>query len=302
MTDTQGFGRSSYGYMPWGGALDDGPVIDPLSPSRDEIGASASGQLILQVRDRTGVEATTFYLQVDDTVYVNGGIAQNGASVSYVANAYFGFDTTVTLPTNFVNGDKPVVYAQATNLYDEVGTQTYLFEVGFKLRILSVENPSEGILLAHFSEALRFNDEFYRTDNWKITPVSEGAVPLTITGVFGNSVKPQTAVLQYTGGGSTYQLEVFNVEGLLGTPFESQGNIILFEILFGTQPDYGTVYYNSIFGAVSISQRDITRRTMDDHTADRALALAMDERIRLRRQVLTNTESRDGRPGKLRTA
>jgi hypothetical protein len=39
---------------------------------------------------------------------------------------------------------------------------------------------------------------------------------------------------------------------------------------------------------------------MDDHCADRALALALNEQFKIRRKAMDDTIGRDGRPGKNR--
>lgn len=293
------WGRSSWGRSAWG-SPDDGPWVNPLSPVRGQRGVPATDTISIDICDRVEIDQTGFTLSVSDVTYVLNGVAQNEATVVYTPNDCNGVTATITLPSSFSNGDTPTVFVQATNHEGIIVKDNYSFAVGYGLRITGIDNPFDGSLVVNFNEPLVQNEAYFVPGNWVVTPVSPGAKPLSIVSVTGSAVTPQTAILRYVGGGSEYQLQVFNIEGLYGTPFEYLGDIALFEIIFGTQDAFDVTLFDTIFGPMGLAKRTITRRTMDGHTADLALALALDEQIRLRRQILDNTAGRDGRPGKLR--
>lgn len=303
---TQGWGAGAVGTSYWGSGSEDGlsvpPVITALDPRPGQTGLSQTKPLSITVTDNVEVRLSTLNLSVNGLNWIIGGVAVNGASFVATVNASNGFDLLVTPPDPYTQSSLQEVAVSVVDT-DLNGTSiVYSFSVGVGLRLLSVRNPVPNLLLAHFNKALLLNDALLSVSNWEISPVSSGAAPITIDEVIATTTQPDVAHIRYSGGGSTYELEALaSIVAQDGAQVERGFNTALFEILFG-DGDQGTVrLFDSIFGPLGIQQRVITRRTMDDHTAGRSLALALDEQFRLRFQQLDDTVGRDGRPGKLRT-
>ena len=124
---------------------------------------------------------------------------------------------------------------------------------------------------------------------------------MEITEIVASDAQADVAHLRYTGGGSTYSLKAVGILGEDGSPLEYGFDNVEFEIVFGEEEDPTVKIFNSVFGPMGVSQRSRTRRSIDEFTANRAIALALDEQFRLRFQQLDNTVGRDGRDGKRRT-
>jgi hypothetical protein len=251
--------------------------------------------------DDVGVQLGSLIISVGGVNWVVGGVAVNGAQLTATPNAQRGYDVEVVPPSPYPNGTRQTVSVYVRDAQAAETSLVYFFTVGVGPRLLLVRNPQPGLLLAHFNRPMKLDDVFFFVDNWKITPVSEGAAPLSLREIVSTTTQPDVAHIRYSGGGSDYELTVLSVLSQEGDPLERGFNTTVFEILFGEE-DPGTIrLFDSVFGPLGITQRVATRRSMDEHTADRSLALALDEQFRLRFQQLDNTVGRDGKPGKLRT-
>lgn len=247
------------------------------------------------------VNQATLSISVGPTIYVLGGVAQNGSLLFITENDGNGFDVELRLPTPFPLGDTQEVVIYVKDDDGESAELVYHFRVGAGLRLLQVRNPAPRILIAYYNRPLRQDSALSFAPMWTITPVSIGAAPLEITEVAFHPNTANMVMLRYLGGGSTYRLtntQVFDGEGNLVDP---DYNNALFEIQFGDEPDPTVRLFNTIYGPVGISQRVRLRRTMDDHVVSRSIALGMNEQFRLRMRNLDGSAGRDGRPGKNRT-
>lgn len=299
-----GWGSSQWGSHPWGSGGGDSatiaPVITPLDPLVDAVGVPQSRPLTIRISDDVGVSPSRTRVSVSGVIWVLGGVAVNGATLETTPNTNHGFDLVITPPAPYPVGSVQEVLVLAEDTDGNVATLTYVFKVGIGLRLLSVTNPFENVLLAYFNQPMLADENFLSPANWLIDPVSAGAAPLEIVAVQQQASQANVANLRYAGGGSIYSLTAFNLLSAGGDPLEQGYNIVNFEILFGDQPTPTIRLFNSIFGPLGISQRVRTRRAIDDHVANRALASALDEQFRLRMQRLDGTAGRDGREGKRR--
>lgn len=291
------------GFTPWGfspTAIPVGPsIIFPLDPHDEEAGVSQRAQLNVRLADDEDVELNSLRVDVNGTIWVVGGVAQNGAAIESSANDYNGYDVVLTPPASYPLGSRQEVTVSVLDNDSNATSLTYHFVVGFGCRLVHVVNPFEGVLRAYFNRAMRIDSAFLSPKNWTITPLSVGAAPLEVTAVYATLGQPDVAQLHYMGGGSTYELSVISVVSLEGDPLEE--STAQFEIMFGDEEIPQVRFFNSIYGPLGISQRVRTRRSMDDHVAGRSIAFALDEQLRLRLQQLDGTAGRDGRPGKRRT-
>lgn len=300
-----GWGTEGWGSSPWGGKTPPDiqpPSIIPIDPRIDQVAVAQTKPLCISLADNVSVNLATLQLSVSGVNWIIGGVAVNGATLLSLANSQNGFDILVSPPAAYPLGSRQSVFVRVA---DTAGTFTdllYHFRVGVGPRLLTVRNPVPNLLLAHFNRPMSLDDAFRFVPNWVVEPVSEGAVPLIITDVSSTTTQPDVALLRYTGGGSEYELSVLSsVVSQESDPLERGFNSVVFDILF-PEEDVGTVrLFDSVFGPLGISQRIATRRSMDEHTADRSLALALDEQFRLRFQQLDDTVGRDGKPGKSRT-
>lgn len=298
-----GWGESKWGESPWGSGLPLGgpPLITPLEPIDQEAGVSRSKRITIRFTDAISVSASRANVSVNSLIWVLGGVGVNGAAVETVPNGGNGFDMIITPPSPYAANSRQEVLAVVENTQGQLTSLTYWFYVGIGLRILRVDNPFENTLAVYFNRAMQLNASFFQPANWIITPVSPGARSLTVTRISANANRSDAAQLQYAGGGSTYRLTPVNIVDLNGDGFEDGYESILFEILFGDEEEPTIKLFDSVFGPLGISQRVRTRRSMDDHVSNRAIALALDEQFRLRMQRLDATVGRDGRDGKRRT-
>jgi hypothetical protein len=300
-----GFGDGKWGGFGWGAAsappVPGPPVIIPLSPQADDAGVAQSAHLYIRVADDVGVSLAQIRVTVNGVIWVLGGNGINGAGLEAVANAYHGWDLNITPPGPFTFDARQEVLVLAQDVDDAVTELNYFFSVGVGPRLVQVLNPFDNVLLAYFNQPMAINGSFLTAKNWKVSPVSAGAAALEITEVTAVVGRPAVAQLRYVGGGSTYLLTVLDLVSAVNEPIEFGFNSVEFEILFGDQEPPTIRLFNSIFGPLGIRQSVRTRRSMDEHVVNRAIALGLDEQFRLRMQQLDATAGRDGRPGTRRT-
>lgn len=301
-----GWGSGGWGNSQWGlgagVAASEPPQIVPIDPRREQTGVPQTKPLYIRLSDNVGIQISTLQLSVNGVNWVIGGVAVNGAVLDYSVNSENGYDIIVSPPTPYTFGTKQEV---SVFVVDSQGLSTelvYHFNVGVGPRLIGIRNPQPNLLLAHFNQPMMLDGAFSTVSNWPITAVSEGALPIEVVAVSTTTSQPNVAHIRYTGGGSEYKLTVLDsILSQAGDPLEDGYNSVVFDLVYGEEETPTIRLFDSIFGPLGISQRLITRRSMDQHTADRSLALALDEQFRLKFQQLDNSAGRDGRPGKLRT-
>jgi hypothetical protein len=301
-----GWGSGAEGTSRWG--IGDEPIgstpptIVALDPLENASGIGRTRPISARISDDSSIDPTSIFVAINGVYQVLAGGAVNGANYFAVPNNFNGYDITVTPATPFPAASRPDVHIYATNDVPLTTVKVYSFTVGVGPRLLVVRNPAPGVLLADFNVAMDLSATFLDAGNWVVSPVSAGALPLTITGVTANSLSPSRATLSYEGGGSIYELVAYNVRSRDGEELEAGFDRVRFDLIYGAEAELQIRLFDSIFGPLGISQREVARHSVERHTADRSLALALDEQLRLRFQQLDDTAGRDGRPGKLRGA
>lgn len=250
---------------------DSAPGIVPLAPNNGQTGVLVSTTIQIRFTDEVMVDAATIQIVVNSTPYVVTGVAQNGATFNAVSNDFNGVDGTLTLPDILPEATVVLVTATAADTTANVAQISYTFSTAVGVRLLSVENVSEGILIARFNEPVALDDSFFDPSNWIITTITPDASDITIDAVLSDSASPNVATLQISGGGSTYQLSVTNLTSVSGTSLDAL-DPVSFDIVFDEQPEPTVRIFSSVFGPIVISHRRLTRRTIEQHTADRAIA------------------------------
>jgi hypothetical protein len=217
-------------------------------------------------------------------------------------NAQRGYDVSLSPPSAYPLQSRQEVTIYIKDAQNESTVLVYFFNVGVGPRMIGVRNPRPNLLLVHFNVPMMLDEAFFFPKNWLLTAESEGAAPIEITEVLSTYTQPDVALVRYTGGGSEYRITALqSILSQEGDPLERGFNSYVFELVYGDEEEPTVRLFDSVFGPLGISQRVARRRTMDEHTADRSLALALDEQFRLRFQQLDATVGRDGKPGKLRT-
>lgn len=303
MTTFGQWGQDDWGQSPWGGQRGGAlaPTILPLNPVADAIGVGQSQPLSIRISDDAGIVIGSISVIVNGVNFVLGGVAVNGASVQMTPNAENGVDLVITPPSPYPFDADTHVLVVVTDTDGNVASLSYSFRVGVGLRLLNAQNPFDNVILAYFNRQLLIDAGTLIPTHWVVTPLTASSRPLTITGVSTRTGQSNVIRLTYTGGGGTYQLRAVGVRALDGSGIETGYDTAIFEVTFGDE-DVPTVrLFNSIWGPLGISQRARQRRTMDDHVANRSLALALDEQFRIRMQRLDGSAGLDGRPGKKRT-
>lgn len=300
-----GWGSSKWGSDPWGsgdaGATPIAPVITPLDPLNDASGVPQHRPITIRITDDVSVALSKTKITVNNLLLVLGGSPVNGATLVATPNSGHGYDLVVTPAVPFEFGSRQEVTVSAQDDDGQATVLVYAFTVGVGLRMLAINNPFENHLLVYFNLPMLADDAFLSANNWTITPISEGAAPLSVVEVKVQENQANVANLRYVGGGSTYLLGVQGVQSQSGLELEFGFSSLEFDLIFGDEPATSIRLFNSIFGPLGISQQVSTRRTMDKHVASRALALALDEQFRLRAQTLDGSSAFSGRAGKRRT-
>lgn len=302
-----GWGSGKEGSSRWGvgdePSAGSGPVITPIDPSENESGIGRTRPLSIRITDDTAaIDPATIFVAVNGIQLVRGGVAVNGSTYTYTANQLNGFDIVVTPPAPFDAPSHPDVQIVASNAVAQTAVKVYSFTVGVGPRLIAVRNPSPGVLLADFNVTMNLDRTFVDEGNWTTAIVTDGAQPLIITKVSASSLYPARATLEYTGGGSFYDLTVYNITSKDGEVLEPGWNTVRFELTYGEEDEPQIRLFNSIFGPIGIAQREVSRRDIERHTANRSLAIGLDEQLRLRFQQIDGTAGRDGRPGALRSS
>ncbi len=298
------WGQGEWGETPWGGQGAGGtaPVITPLDPVDNAVAVPQLRPLTIRFTDDVGVDRGRVSVTVGGLIWVLGGVAINGASMTVTPNIGNGFDLVITPPAPYPYGSRQEVLVVAGDADGNVSSLIFGFQVGSGLRFLKARNPFENVISAYFNRQLRLDAALFVPTHWVITPISVGARPLEVVEVMARAGQANVVHLRYVGGGSIYKITALDIHGADGSSLEPGYDSAEFEIFFGDQADPTIRLFNSIWGPLGISQRTLTRRTLDDHVANRSLALALDEQFRLRMQRLDGSAGGDGRPGTQRTA
>lgn len=276
---------------------DAGPSIIALSPADGTTGVAQNAPLVIRLGDEVAVAANSISVVVDGTRYVFAGAAENGATYAAVANSFNGYDITVQLPTTLAVDQIHFVQVVASDGVNPT-TYVYSFRVGLLPRVLSVVNVGPDLLMVKFNVPMADDAAIRTPSNYAITPVSAGAAELTITEALFSSSQPDTVVLRYEGGGSTYSVSINNILAASGLSLEYNGDTAEFEIIYKGQPAPRIRLFDTIYGPIGVSQVGVTRRTVDGLVINRAIANATDIQMKKRLAGLWDgTYSRDPRPG-----
>jgi len=300
----QGYGAGDWGSSRWGVGVIPVPTgfpnVIPISPLNGETGIGKGHRIFIRLSDNTGIAIETLIISVGPVNWVVGGVAAPGITMNAVLNDCNGYDIELENELPFETSGIIEVGVTVRDVEDQETFLPYSFSIGVGTRLLKVRNPTRGILEAIFTQPLRQDNTLFALGNWKITPVSEGAIPIVITEIIASAAYPAVVRLRHTGGGSTYTLEALGILGADGYPLEEGYSSVGFDIVFEEEETPEIRLFNSIYGPLGVSQRARKKRSVDDFVANRSIALALDEQFRLRFQQLDETAGRDGRPGKLR--
>lgn len=184
-----------------------------------------------------------------------------------------------------------------------IATLTYTFSTGIGPRLIRADNPRAGFLIARFNVAMAINDAFRYVPNWTVTPVTPSTKAIVIDSIEADASHPMIALLRYTGGSSgTYRLIVNNTQSAAGDALIAPFNQADFTLAFATQEESTIQLFQTIFGTLGLEKRKLARRTVEQMVVNRAIALGMDEQMRLRLQAIQGTGlPESGRPGSRRT-
>lgn len=301
---TEGWGTGAWGSSRWGSGITPPPTpptITPISPLPNQTAVAQSLPVCISFSDESQIAFASIRIVLNGVVYFFSGSVQNGATAEVVTNANNGFDIELRTPNRFPIGSRQEVTVLVRDDDDEETELVYFFYVGVGARLISVSNPTPGVLLAHFNEPMLHDGAFLSPANWKVVAITPGASEVEITAVFANPTHANTAVLHHTGGGSEYELTILGAVAIDGDPVELTYNTVVFELIYGQEDAPRVRLFDTIFGPIGVSQKELRRRTMDDHVVNRSIAMGMDEQFRLRFSNLDGSAGKDGRPGIRRT-
>lgn len=184
-----------------------------------------------------------------------------------------------------------------------LATLTYTFQTGVGVRLIRVDNPREAFLIARFNVPMQIDDNFRYAPNWTVVPLTVGGRGIVIDSVEADAGRPLMAMLRYTGGSpGPYRLTVSNTESAEGEALIAPFNQGDFELAFATREEPSIQLFQTIFGTIGLEKRKVTRRTVDQMVINRAIALGMDEQMRLRLGAIQGTGlPESGGPGARRT-
>lgn len=295
------WGVGPWGSGPWGGSLssDGAPQIIPLSPIANAVGVAQAAPISIRYIDDDGVNPASISVIIGGTAWMVGGVGLNGAIATLSANVFNGYDLELRLPVPFDNGSVQTVQTFAANVGAVSASLQYIFSVGAGLRLLQVRNAMPNVLLAYFNRGVRLDAPYYQTSNWIVTPLT-ATKPLTVTEVLARAGRADISYLRYTGGGpGTYRLRVRALTSEDGSGIDTGYDVADFTLAYPDEEEPNIKLFDSIFGPLGISQQIVQRRTMDGHVADRALATALNEQLRIRVERSDTTLSRKPGRGRL---
>lgn len=281
-----GWNPSEWGLSSWGPGAEQQlpayPTIIALDPTEEEASVAPSRPIHVRITDEDGIRSDGIHLGLNGIYLVSDGVAVNGATLIKTANDGNGYDIIVTPPFPYPNASRQEVIVIAVNNKELVTSKLYYFHVGIGLRVLSVTNDMDGLLRVFFSRPLAHNGEFFDINNWAVDAVTEGALPVTVTRVASSNGQQDQALLSYEGGGpnnSTYRLTVKEITGVDGEEIEEGYDSVLFNLIFAQEADAVVRFFDSAFGTIGLLQQEVTRRTIDTHMADRAMAVASEAQM-----------------------
>jgi len=164
-------------------------------------------------------------------------------------------------------------------------------------RLISVANPAEGFLVARFNAGMRQDVELTSLSNWLIEGVSDGAAPIELTEILVSVQYPEAVFIRYTGGGSVYRLTARNVFSQAGLGIDQAHDSIEFDLQYPSDPPNTVLLFDTVWGPLGLSKRNIGRRHIDKLVASRAISVALNTQLAQRLAATDGTSNRDGRPG-----
>lgn len=242
------YGQNPYSRPPYGKLYGDPLVItqksaldpDNYTITSDPAGPDPDGITITDIRQ---ISATIFEMTVTGMV----------SEVNY----------TLTAAQTIAN------VSGTTTLGETVAAigygNTALF-VGFGIHpyIISVTNPSNGLLKVIFNEAMDVNFAFRNTSSYNVSPVVNSP-HLYIQSVTVNEATPDTVWLNFIGGGGQYALVAHGLKNLSGIyistrPYYFHITKYVEDELLNTL-DY---FFETNLGAIRLSMGTLTARKVED--------------------------------------
>ncbi|KKM20583.1 hypothetical protein LCGC14_1644020 [marine sediment metagenome] len=259
-----------------------GPSIAPVSPLANDVDVAVDTVITFKLEDPSSVVLSTVVVQVNGLLVYSASSEQNGATVTATANDAGGFDFSVALPASLPDGGPQAVYVSADDTLANTSTLLYTFFTGVKPRLVSVDNTVAGIIVARFNEPMTLDSVFRRIQNYVITALGSGSA-VTVTEIRTSTAQPDVATIVFEGGGSSYELVVTGVLDAEGNSIDLDYNTLAFEIgLPGGDTAPIVHVFDTVFGPMGITQRVVSRRTVEKLVVNRAIDVAIREQLNQR--------------------
>lgn len=153
-------------------------------------------------------------------------------------------------------------------------------------KVVSVTNPSPGILHIDFSEAMAKDARLLSPGSYAISPVASSHA-LMVESVSYDDSYPSRVSLKFRGGNSPYGIYVTGPTDLAGNPITV--NSYLFDV---TKPATDELYsgeskvFDTTLGAVKLSYSTLTERNIEDLAILRAASVGHQEQFDIISQAL----------------
>ena len=273
------------------------PTITPRYPVDGALGIPRPSPLYIRIADDVGVVESSIWVLVDGVYYVGYGGALAGAQLELSANDENGFDLELTLPTAKPEDTTVSVSVQASSPGGH-STRNFVYRTAMDPRLLSVENPRDGLLLARFNVAMLQDPILLATGSWKLLPSSSSSIGLIVVGVTVDPTRPEVVNLAYEGGSQAeYTLAAGKLFAADGGELLPANSSQAFDLVYPAPSEAQVHLFDTIWGPLGIAQNLSNRRGIDQLVRNRAISSALNEQIAQRLSANNGTAGRDGRPG-----
>lgn len=277
---TQQWGQTQWGYQ---------PAVADLELSS----AVATNDYTIRVQYSEAVKQVD-QTQADDALNANNYTISGGfrtlrvQQVTAVTTAIL--DLTVMEMTDgaayTVAAADTVENSGGTKTVDPTANEAAFTGIGTRPRVVTVENPSPGVLEIFFSKTMLNSEAISRKTSYTVTATGEGK-PVFIKSVSFD--KDKTVTVLFTGGGSVYTLTALGLQDPAGNYLDSSFASYVFDLV---NPGVDELFagdnyqFETNLGAVTLSVNTLSQRNIEDLVLQRARNAGHNEQFRLISEAL----------------
>jgi len=228
----------------------------------------SGGPRTISARSVTIVNPTTFDVEVDEM--------KNGDP--YV----------VSVPLSFTDSGFVHTVEEAMASDAEADREPFT-GLGDPPRVVSVSNPSDGVLHVDFSEDMLPDERLTSISSYSISPVGSSQ-PVVIKSINYDDLNPSRVSIRIDGGNSPYSLTAVGMTDLAGNEVVIHMGTQLFDISRPSKDELYSgrqVYFDTDLGSVNMSHSVLSERRIEDLSIIRANSVGIQEQFRIIAKALS---------------